>query len=325
MNAAVRTMALAGLLSCAAVASADNRGAVCPLVNAPGVPPEAQQAFRLLVEAEVLRSPTHRVDCAQRCPDADPLGLGTSAGCAVVLQLDVVDLDLLGQRRRSVTAWLTGQSPHRLDVPPDASLEGLLSEAIVHALATDPRAVMADEEALEAALGKEVAAVRGVMSYGVEVAETTLWVGEEATWSPALALRIRRGLGAFHVGGRLRVAFLPVEPGESATPVPTVNAAFEPEFAWFVSPEANTSFYLAGGLGVNVLRFDGRDSEGRSSLVDWGVHLTGRVGVEFLRVADVRADLFASATLPWFVTDHSASKLVDDWTPSVEVGFGVAF
>lgn len=100
--------------------------------------------------------------------------------------------------------------------------------------------------------------------------------------------------------------------------------ALEPEFAWFATPDAAISFYLAAAIGISVMRLDGWVDDEEQRLIDFGVHSTVRIGGEFLRTTDFRFDAFASVSLPWSTTDSDNSPLVDEWTPTVEVGFGVA-
>ena len=299
------------LLACLLAGTAFAKIPLCIKVVGPGVAASAMEGIEALVRDEVRRHPSH-----------SPV----SEGCEATLNVELVELTLDGGKRRVATVYLDGQTPHRRELGSAETFAEHLELLVSAALGTDPQRVMEDDRSLADALGVvESRPLAGEMLYGVEVGQASLFRGGEATFSPALSVRIRRGLGEFHVGARLRAAFMPVEPTADGAPVATVNVALEPEFAWFVAPDAAISFYLAAAVGITVIRYDGYEDGRSDALVDWGVHATARMGVEFLRTADFRLDLFASATLPWFVTDSEASLLVDDWTPTVEVGFGVAF
>lgn len=308
----MKTTALLSVVVALGAAVASARIPVCIEVVGHGVSPTVLDGLEALVADEVRRHPSH-------VP-------AKGADCATTLHVDLAEVALEGGSRRVATVYLDGQVPHRDELGVAATFKDHLEALVSAALGTDPAALMESDAALADALsGVESRPVAGEMAYGVEVGQATSFLDGTAQFSPALALRVRRGLGEFHVGGRLRVAFLPVSPVLGGAAVPTVNVVLEPEFAWFVSPDAVTSFYLAAAFGVSVLRYDGYVDGDRSPVVDWGVHTTARMGVEFLRVADVRLDLFASATLPFFATNSDQSTLVDSWTPTLEVGFGVAF
>ena len=284
---------------------------VCVVVAGNAAEAATVSGLRGVIEDEVRRHPGHTP---------------VLEGCANTLHVDLLEVPVAGGRKRFATAYLDGQVPHRVEIGDGATFSANLAELVSAALGSDLAAIVDDEAALDAALGaRTLSLLDGEMSYGIEVGQATAFLGDSPSFDPSVAFRVRRGLGPYHIGARLRVAFHPGDPAPDGTPVPTVNAAIEPEFAWFTSPDANISFYLAAAVGITVIRYDGRPDGGSSTLVDWGVHATARMGVEFLRTADFRLDLFASASIPWFVTDSETSELVDDWTPTVEVGLGVAF
>jgi hypothetical protein len=285
---------------------------ICVDVRARGISSADTEGMTALVENEVRRQPSHT--------------LATGDDCEATLVVELVEVALDGGKKRVATAYLDGQTPHRRELGTAETFSEHLEYLVSAALGTDPRRLMADDAALEDTIDlAENRPMVGEMLYGVEVGQATAFLTSGASFSPSLAVRIRRGLGPFHIGARLRAAFLPVEPVRDGDPVPTVNVALEPEFAWFVSPDAAISFYLAAAIGISVIRFDGWVGDEEQRLVDFGVHSTVRIGTEFLRTADFRVDAFASVSLPWSTTDSENSPLVDEWTPTVEVGFGVAF
>lgn len=285
---------------------------VCVDVRARGISTGDAQGMTALVEAEVRRLATHT--------------LATGEDCEATLVVELVEVALAGGKKRVATAYLDGQTPHRRELGSAETFSEHLEYLVTTALGTDPRRLMSDDVALEDTIAlAENRPMVGEMLYGVEVGQATAFVASGASFSPSLAVRIRRGLGPFHIGARLRAAFLPVEPIRGGDPVPTVNVALEPEFAWFVTPDAAISFYLAAAIGISVIRFDGWVDDEEQRLVDFGVHSTVRIGGEFLRTTDFRFDVFASVSLPWSSTDSDNTPLIDEWTPTVEVGFGVAF
>lgn len=285
---------------------------VCVDVHARGISSADAEGMTALVESEVRRLATHT--------------LATGGECEATLVVELVEVALDGGKKRVATAYLDGQTPHRRELGSAETFSEHLEYLVSAALGTDPRRLMADDVALEDTIALvENRPMAGEMLYGVEVGQATAFLASGASFSPSLAVRVRRGLGPFHIGARLRAAFLPVEPIRGGDPVPTVNVALEPEFAWFVSPDAAISFYLAAAIGISVIRFDGFVGDEEQRLVDFGVHSTVRIGTEFLRTADFRVDAFASVSLPWSATDSENSPLLDEWTPTMEVGFGVAF
>ncbi len=261
-------------------------------------------ALQSLVHGEVRRHPPH-----------EPV----EAECKTTLHVEVTTLE----QRTWLIGWLDGQPAARVQA--GTSLENALAELVTQVLRSDPVALSEDMgRLLDVIGGGQAASVRGVMLYGFEAFQTVTWTDEGAAWLPGVAFRLRRGLGPFHVGARVATAF--GSPNVAARHRVTVAAIMEPEFAWFVSPRATSSFYLGASLGVSVLRVDSRPgADVEEHVIVWGAHLGVRLGVELLRASDWRLDVFAWATLPWFRTHAPDSSLVDAWTPSVSLGLGAAF
>jgi len=98
----------------------------------------------------------------------------------------------------------------------------------------------------------------------------------------------------------------------------------EPEVAWFATENGASSFYLAGSLGLTVVRMEGYQ-DGKESLTDVGISLGIRAGYELLRIADYRLDLFVQGHIPLFMTNSPESDVVDAYTPGIQMGVGIAF
>ena len=243
------------------------------------------------------------------------------AGCNVTLHVELLNV----KPTAYVTGYLDGQVPTRVSVNKSGDVPEAISRLVAKVLESDPAAwVRQPGDYLEQVLVSDAGLKRGVMLFGMEAFQHLTRTGKGPTTLPGLGARIRRGIGPVQVGARLSLAYLPRNPGPTSDPQMSLMASLEPEVAWYASSHAASSFYLAGSLGLTVFRFDGF-GEGQESLVDVGVSLGARAGVELLRVHDFRLDLFVQAQLPCFISDSPESNIVDAYTPGIQIGGGIAF
>jgi hypothetical protein len=218
--------------------------------------------------------------------------------------------------------------PHRVRVEGKDGLTAALDELLRVVLHNDP--VTLEGPRRQSWLSGSVDQLRkkGQNLYGAEVFEWAALVGAKATQMPGLALRLRREVGAWHVGLRLAGAFWP-EPMRPSELEPALHVAAHAEVATFSSALSDVSAYASAMVGVEHQRFRGpapllgAGAYGTASAT--GLSLGLRGGVELLRTTDARFDLFVQASFPVFLTKDDDGGVMRQWVPSAMVGGGIAF
>ena len=295
---------LLGLLVVLWSTSAAAKIPIC--VSVAGFGSQSMQDYHRAVQTEIRRHPEHTP---------------VESNCARSLHIEYLNL----KPHAAVTGYLDGQVPSRVNVKKETDLNQAISTLVAQILKSDPAAwIRNPENYLDRVLISDAGLKRGVMLFGLEAFQHVARTGDGASFLPGIALRIRRGLGPVHVGARAAVAYLPQDSMPGSNPKMQLLASLEPEVAWFATENKSSSFYLAGSLGLTVLRMNGYDN-GQETLTDVGVSLGVRAGMELLRVSDYRVDLFVQGHLPLFVTDSSESDIVDAYTPGIQIGAGIAF
>jgi hypothetical protein len=303
-NSSTRTVQLLGLLAALWSTSSAAKMPVC--VSVQGFGSQSVADYQRTVMNEVRRHPHHTP---------------VVSDCERHLHIEYLKL----KPHPVVTGYLDGQVPSRVKVEGKKKLDEAISEVVSLILGSDPAAwIRNPENYLDRVLVSDAGLKKGILLFGLEAFQHAARTGDGASFLPGLGVRIRRGLGPVQVGARAIAAYMPRRPMEGSKAQISLLASLEPEVSWMMSEKKASSFYVAGSLGLTVIRMEGFN-EGRESLTDVGISLGVRAGVELLRVSDYRLDLFVQGHIPLFVTNSEESDIVDAYTPGIQIGAGIAF
>jgi hypothetical protein len=309
-RAAVRSLLFAALPFVALVVGArPARAQLRTCVTVEGAK-QATDDLGRLIRSELDRHPTHRA---------------ASEGCQAYLTVELIDLG--AQEGRWLTGRINTQVPHREKIGADGEV-GAVERLLTIVLANDPF-VLRDPNATSWLRRQQRALeVRSRMRAGVEVYEVASWMGGALETLPGLALAVRREVSEFFIGVRLGGA---VDPGGAARGQLRLRAQVDAqlEAAVYARPSANVSLFVSGLLGIAHQRFEGPapldGPEATGAATSTGLSVGARVGVEVLRVSDVRGMAFLLLQAPAFVSADPDHGVVDAWIPSASLGMGVLF
>ncbi|MSP73265.1 MAG: hypothetical protein EXR76_14065 [Myxococcales bacterium] len=302
-----RSLAIALLAAPTASHAADESLSTCVEVLTSRA--DAAQLERL-VRDEVDRHPTHRTSTDQ-------------AACKSFLRIEFIDV----KEGRFITARLNEQVPHRERVSGD-DLPAALSKCLTIALHNDPVLLSGpgatDMFSVRGAALKQ----RGENLMSGEMTQTAVYVHGEVDFLPGIGLGLRREVNDWHVAVRLHVAIDPNQRGREATHARQLYSGGL-EFSHFFDGRATSSMFVSGLVGLEHQRF-----RGPAPLLGEGVFATahktgtaigGRFGFEVARISDARLSFFSQISLPLFISTRDEGGVVDQWTPTLSLGSGVAF
>jgi len=274
--------------------------------------PSQLASFEKLVRSEVARHPSHQI---------------TEGSCESHLTVEL----FVFQGTTFLTVQLGGQVPERRPIPDPKEVARELSAAMTLVLGNDPVALSADPArfgAMERATHSVL--VRGRNAYQLELFERVARTHHNLAMAPGVGFALRRGADQWAVFARGSLASSPF--GVAGTDHSLVLSAGADAGALYeTSRRSATSPYLGAGLGLMLLRFEGRldqaDSDRAQTVTDLGATVNLRAGLRFLRTLDVSAELFTMVQLPLFVTKEVDHPLFGDgvYTPMLEVGVGIGF
>jgi hypothetical protein len=273
--------------------------------------PRVRPGFEKLVRVELARHPSHAL-------------VETGCDAALVVQL----FDVAGSRQ--LTMRLGDEVPVRYTIGKDDPLPARVSEAMSLVLGNDPQLLSEDVTKLSAMeRAKNNVLVRGANTWRFELFEAAYRTGEGASFASGGAFGASRG--AEHWQVTLRAYFLGRlgEP-EGDAPALKLAAGADAGIAYELSALSNATLYVAVGLGLQYVRFEGRVASlgGDIDEVDaFAPHGFGRLGVRMLRTCDFDLDLFVAGYLPMMTSKETDRALFADgrWTPSAQMGIGVGF
>ena len=247
-------------------------------------------------------------------------------GCESKVSVDLFEAG--GERQLTVRA--NDEVPMRYVVSGSHPLSERVSQALSLVLGNDPVMLAQDPSKLSATQR----AVRGVLvngynSFNIELVQGFARTGQGASTAFGGAVGVSRGSGHWRVMGRLYGMGNP-EPRPGGRPTLQLGAGADLGVIFEVSEKANTTFYMAAGLGLQYLRFEG-EVEGTSFVDNVGALLPvgmARVGLRLFRCYDFGFDVFAAGHLPMMATKETDSELFGDdgrFTPSFQLGVGLSF
>lgn len=283
---------------------------LCVETHTDGDDPEA---FRTLVLTEVGRHPTHTV-VEEECDSHLAVTLFRVEG---VLFL---------------TARIGLEVPVRYRIEDEDDIARRLEEGLALVLGNDPVHLMEDITRYNAIQR----AVHSVLKKGHNIWRLELFqaIGRSDlnhVFPPGAAFSATRGADHWYVHARLYFAGWPGTLAEDERAL-RILTGLDAGFTYETSRLAGTTFYVGLGFGLQFLRYDGYVEDGGEPLLDhvnrFGVTLSSRIGVRFLRFYDFDLDVFAAGYLPLFSTRQTDALLFGEkgiYTPTIQVGIGVGF
>jgi len=311
----VRTATQSLLLPLIALAVALAPGAASaevPLCLDVQAPARDIEGFRALVTSEVGRHPSHRV-VDKDCRSSLRVELFETTG---VLYL---------------TAQVDREVPVRYVIKQRSDLADKLADGLSLVLHNDPVYLSEDITHYSAvqrmghAIGKG-----GRNTWRLEVFEAMSRGGTNAVFAPGGAFALSRGSGNWQVLARLYLAGWPASTSGTDRALKVMTGA-DAGLTYEFLDLASWSPYVSVCAGLQYLRYAGREQatdKGLAYVNQFGVTLSARVGIRFLRTNDFDLDVFAQGYLPLFNTKDTDNALFGEkglYTPALQMGLGVGF
>lgn len=302
--------ALAVLVLLAAPSTAAAKVKICVSFHGPKLRNPSE--YQRLLESELRHHPTHQV---------------VSRGCATRMYIEYMQLAKGGY----LTGRLSGGIPYRVRVARVADLPARLREVVAYLLEREP-VFLVENMASSGLLARPAQSMvkHGLNFFGLELYQLLIWAKSDRTPLVGGAFRFRRTVDRWFAGARVEFAYRPGPyPLDLDRIVFQMYGAAQAEVGVNLLRDALVTPYFSALVGASWLRVYGPVDRGgvteRDDLTTalFGVSL--RVGVELLRQAAVRMDIFAMVNLPLHKTHNIDSSVIDAYTPSLQVGCGVAF
>jgi hypothetical protein len=276
---------------------------------------ERPQEYRRLLEQELRHHPTHRV---------------VARGCEAELVLEYIRLE----KTAVLTGRLRGGVPHRVKVERVSALPARMREVVSFLLEREPVYLVENLETSGLLNRPRQSLLKhGRNLYGLEIHELFVFTRQTRASLPGLAFRFRRTVDRWYLGAVAAFAFnprpLPRDEGGAASLEGHFfrfagAARFEAGVNFF--SDAPASLLVSGLAGVSFMHLYGPDAAGGvNDIVGALMELSARVGVELFRLYAFRLTCHGQVNLPLHPFRDEDYGLIDDYTPSVELGCGVAF
>jgi hypothetical protein len=298
------------LLLSAAGPPAAARVPVCVSFQGPSL--KNRTEYLRLLTSELRHHPTHVV---------------VRRGCSARLEVEYIQLARTGY----LTGRLRGSVPHRVWVPRVRDIPQKLKEMVAFLLKHEP-VYLVENLASSGLLSrpKQTVLKHGRNFFGPELYQLLIWARGDLSPLAGVAFRFRRSTEQLFVGARVEFAFRPFPmPASMEGNVFRMVGAAQVEVGLNLLPDAMVSPYISGLVGVSWYQVHGPvDDQGQTVTDDLTSALFGvsvRLGVELLRLADFRLDLYAMVNVPLHKAKNVDSLVIDAYTPSLQIGCGVSF
>lgn len=311
-NILLRIGLVTGALLLLTVASRPAAAKVRVCVSFHGPSLKNPQGYQRLLVSELRHHPTHVV---------------VTQGCSARLEMEYIQLDKAGY----LTGRLRGGVPHRIKVARVGDIPSKLKEMVAFLLKHEP-VYLVENLATSGLLSrpKQTVLSRGRNFFGLELYQLLLWSKSDLSPLAGAAFRFRRTTERWFLGARAEFAYRPA-------PLPTtlegnvfrMYGSAQVEAGLNLFPDAAVTPYVSGLAGVSwyrvhgTIEYQGEPVTDELTSVLFGVSV--RVGVELLRLADVRLDIYAMVNVPLHKTKSADSRVIDAYTPSLQLGCGVSF
>ena len=304
-----RSIIIAGLaVSLALVAStrAEAGTRLCLQVDAPA---EEIDGLRKLVLDELGHHPSHEL---------------VEDGCETRLTVELFEVGDV----RYLTARVNREVPVRHAIKDPDDLSHRLSSALSEVLRNDP-VYLARDITRYSAMKRAMNSVlkRGHNIWRFELLQAVGVAGGHAVFASGGAFAVTRGADHWQIQARLYAAGS-ADSAEGGDPVLRVLSGADAGLTYELWSRETFSPYLHGGLGVQLMRFDGRHQDQAATLTKVGAALQVRAGFRFLRATDYDMDVFVTGYVPFFMAQRDGNPLFGEagaYTPTLQLGLGVGF
>jgi hypothetical protein len=269
--------------------------------------------YRRLLELEVMRHPRH---------------IAVRDKCESFMQVEYVPLPYKGY----LTGQIDNRAPYRLVVKREEQLVKKFTTLVKVLLESEPISFL-DPTKRRYWLSDEIHwfVRRGWNSYEIGFLHLFIRSGRGLVSAPGVAFRFFRGLDIWNVGLQAIFAFdLGGLTGRINRIQLSMYTSLEFQWTYILSPLANISLYFSIiPASFQLFQFEGMIDYGDTikdeTTTDLVFSFGGRIGIEFLRISDLRFDIWIGGYLPTHKTHDPDSELVNAWTVSFLLGAGIQF
>lgn len=311
-NIFARIAPAAGALLLLTVAARPAAGKVSVCVSFHGPSLKNPLGYQQLLESELRHHPTHVV---------------VRRGCSAKLQVEYIQLDKAGY----LTGRLRGGVPHRIKVARVKDIPFQLKEMVAFLLKHEP-VYLVENLASSGLLSrpKQTVLRYGRNFFGLELYQLLIWARGDMSPLTGAAFRFRRSTERWFLGARVEFAYRPAPlPSPLEGNVFRMVGSAQVEVGLNLFPDAMVTPYISGLAGVAWYRVHGPVAyQGQTAIDDLTSALFGvslRVGLELMRLSDVRLDIYAMLNVPLHKAKNVDSLVINAYTPSLQIGCGVSF
>ncbi|MFH2010287.1 MAG: hypothetical protein ABI333_27055 [bacterium] len=305
-RSAILRVAVLGALIAAAPRPALGKVSICASFRGPSL--EHGQGYQRLLVSELRHHPTHHV---------------VERGCSTHLRLEFIQIG----RGGFLTGQVGGAVPHRLKVASPQELPQKIRELVSFLLKREP-VYLVENLSTSGLLNQPKLTLlkHGVYFFGLEFSERILWTKNTYAALPGSAFRFRRAVDRWFLGARISFAYNPQRvPELPSKHFVRFHGTAKVEAGVTFFGNARSAFYLSGLAGVEYFQVYGPVEGLRRDVVVALFAVSLRAGVELLRHYAVRLDLFAMLDLPFHRASDVDQPVINDYTPSIQLGAGIAF
>jgi hypothetical protein len=270
---------------------------------------EELEGLRKLVLDELGHHPSHEL---------------VEDGCETHLTVELFEVGDV----RYLTARVNREVPVRHAIKDPDDLSHRLTSALSEVLRNDP-VYLARDITRYSAMKRAMNSVlkRGHNIWRFELLQAVGVAGGHAVFASGGAFAVTRGADHWQIQARLYIAGS-ADSADGGDTVLRLLSGADAGLTYELWSKDNASPYLHSGLGVQLMRFDGRHQDHAATLTKVGAAFQVRAGLRFLRATDYDMDVFVTGYLPLYMTQRDGNPLFGEagaYTPTMQMGIGVGF